>query len=33
MKIITNKDLGNGKATMDNGYEMFLNMLEYITVE
>jgi len=29
MKAISNKDFGNGKATMDNGYGLFLNMLEY----
>ena len=29
MKSISNKGFGNGKATMDNGYGMFLNMLEY----
>lgn len=29
MKAMSNKGLGNGKATMDNGYGMFLNMLEY----
>ena len=26
---LSNKGFGNGKATMDNGYGMFLNMLEY----
>ena len=26
---MSNKGFGNGKATMDNGYGMFLNMLEY----
>ena len=29
MKAIANKGFGNGKATMDNGYGMFLVMLEY----
>lgn len=29
MRSLSNKDFGNGKATMDNGYGMFLNMLEY----
>lgn len=29
MKAMSNKDFGNGKATMDNGYGMFLTMLEY----
>lgn len=29
MKAISNKGFRNGKATMDNGYGMFLNMLEY----
>ena len=29
MKSIGNKDFGNGKATFDNGYGMFLTMLEY----
>lgn len=29
MKAMSNKAFGNGKATMDNGYGMFLNMLEY----
>lgn len=29
MKAMSNKKFGNGKATMDNGYGMFLNMLEY----
>ena len=29
MKAMSNKDFGNGKATMDNGYGMFLNMLAY----
>ena len=29
MKAISNKGFGNGKATMDNGYGMFISMLEY----
>lgn len=29
MQSLANKGFGNGKATMDNGYGMFLNMLEY----
>ena len=29
MKAIANNGFHNGKATMDNGYGMFLNMLEY----
>lgn len=29
MKSISNRGFGNGKATMDNGYGMFLSMLEY----
>ena len=29
MKAMSNKGFGNGKATMDNGYGMFLDMLEY----
>ena len=29
MCSMANKGFGNGKATMDNGYGMFLNMLEY----
>lgn len=29
MKSLSNKGFKNGKATMDNGYGMFLNMLEY----
>lgn len=29
MKAMSNKGFGNGNATMDNGYGMFLNMLEY----
>ena len=29
MKSISNKSFGNGKATMDNGYGLFLKMLKY----
>ena len=29
MRAMSNKGFGNGKATMDNGYGMFLNMLDY----
>ena len=29
MKAMSNKKFKNGKATMDNGYGMFLSMLEY----
>ena len=29
MRAMSNKGFGNGKATMDNGYGMFLAMLEY----
>lgn len=29
MKAMSNKGFGNGKATLDNGYGMFLNMLDY----
>ncbi|MCR5232737.1 MAG: transposase, partial [Lachnospiraceae bacterium] len=29
MKAMSNKGFGNGRATMDNGYGLFLNMLEY----
>jgi putative transposase len=29
MKSIANKGFGNGKATLDNGYGMFVNFLEY----
>ena len=29
MKTMSNKGFGNGKATLDNGYGMFLNMLKY----
>ena len=33
MQSMSNRDFGNGKATMDNGYGMFLNMLEYKLAE
>ena len=33
MALIANKGFGNGKATLDNGYGMFLNMLEYKLAE
>lgn len=29
MKAMSNKGFGNGKATLDNGYGLFQNMLEY----
>ena len=29
MKAMSNEGFGNGKATMDNGYGMFQNMLSY----
>ena len=29
MRAMSNKGFGNGKATLDNGYGMFLSMLEY----
>ncbi|MDD6711540.1 MAG: zinc ribbon domain-containing protein, partial [Sharpea porci] len=29
MKSMANRGFGNGKATLDNGYGMFLSMLEY----
>ena len=29
MQAMSNKGFGNGKATLDNGYGMFLNMLNY----
>ena len=29
MKAVSIKGFGNGKATLDNGYGLFLNMLEY----
>ncbi len=33
MKALSNKGFQNGKATMDNGYGMFLTMLEYKLLE
>ena len=33
MRSMSNKGFGNGKATLDNGYGMFLNMLEYKLAE
>lgn len=33
MRTMSNKGFGNGKATMDNGYGMFQNMLEYKLLE
>ena len=33
MKALSNKKFGNGKATMDNGYGMFLSMLFYKLAE
>lgn len=33
MQAMSNRGFGNGKATMDNGYGMFLNMLEYKLAE
>lgn len=33
MRAMSNKGFGNGKATMDNGYGMFQNMLEYKLLE
>lgn len=33
MKSMSNKKFGNGKSTMDNGYGMFLKMLEYKFVD
>jgi putative transposase len=33
MKAMANKGFGNGKATLDNGYGMFLRMLEYKLAE
>ena len=33
MRQLSNKGFGNGKATLDNGYGMFLNMLEYKLAE
>ena len=29
MRILSNKHFGNGKSAMDNGYGLFLNLLEY----
>lgn len=29
MKSMSNKGFGNGKATLDNGYGIFLTMIEY----
>ena len=29
MKAVANKGFGNGKATLDNGYGLFLEMLRY----
>ena len=29
MKSMANRGFGNGKSTLDNGYGMFLDMLEY----
>lgn len=33
LQSIANKGFGNGKATLDNGYGMFLNMLQYKLAE
>ena len=33
MQAMSNKGLGNGKATLDNGYGMFLEMLQYKLAE
>lgn len=33
MRSMANRGFGNGKATLDNGYGMFLNMLEYKLAE
>lgn len=33
MRAMSNKSFGNGRATLDNGYGMFLNMLEYKLTE
>ena len=33
MRAMSNKGFGNGKATLDNGYGLFLNMLEYKLTE
>ena len=29
MRSVSNKGFGNGKATLDNGYGIFLSMLKY----
>ena len=29
MRAMSNKGFGNGKATLDNGYGLFLHMLKY----
>ena len=33
IRAISNKGFGNGKATLDNGYGLFLSMLEYKLAE
>lgn len=33
MRAMSNKSFGNGRATLDNGYGMFINMLEYKLTE
>lgn len=33
MRVMANKGFGNGKATLDNGYGMFVNMLDYKLTE
>lgn len=33
MKAMSNKGFGNGKATLDNGYGLFLTMLEYKLID
>ena len=33
MRSMSNKGFGNGKATLDNGYGLFINMLEYKLAE
>ena len=33
MKSMSNRGFGNGKSTLDNGYSMFLSMLEYKLAE
>ena len=33
MRAMSNKGFGNGKATLDNGYGLFLNLLEYKLAE